>query len=96
MCAMEAKEIIIRLIDQGKITGKEAAILFEAINKPIYYWPYYKSDYKIDIPYEDSKTNGIPWWQNYQLVANKDPEGYSLLSNTGLCNTKPIKTTCDK
>ena len=57
---MEAKEIIIRLIDQGKITGEEAAILFEAINRPIYYWPYYKTDYKIGLPYEESKTNGAP------------------------------------
>ena len=57
---MEAKEIIIRLIDQGKLTGEEAAILFEAINRPIYYWPYYKTDYKIGLPYEESKTNGAP------------------------------------
>lgn len=86
---MEAKEIIIRLIDKGKITGKEASILFEAINRPIYYWPYYKPNYKIDNPYETH-------WQDYQLVANKDPEGFSFLNNPGLCNTKSIKTTCEK
>ena len=81
---MEAKEIIIRLIDDGKITGEEASILFEAINtKQIYYWPYYKAT-----------TDDKPWWQNYQITANKDPEGYSL-SSLGYSSEKPWTKTCD-
>ena len=31
---MDAKELIIKLIDANAISGEEALILFEAINKP--------------------------------------------------------------
>ena len=92
---MDAKEIIIKLVDTGRITGEEAAVLFEAIYTKTYYWPYYKTNYKIDIPYEESKTNGVPWWQDYQLTANKDLEGTGISSNTGLYDAKPWKETCD-
>ena len=60
---MEAKEIIIKLIDEDKITGEEASVLFEAINNKISYVPYY-------VPYH----NNNPWY-SCDITANKDSEG---------------------
>lgn len=92
---MDAREIIVKLVDAGKITGEEAAVLFEAIYTKTYYWPYYKTDYKIDIPYKETKTDEFPWWQNYKLTVNKDLEDTGVSSTTGLCDTKPWTETCD-
>lgn len=63
---MEAKEIIIKLIDEDKITGEEASVLFEAINSKISYVPYY-------VPYYDNK----PWYSDDTIITatNKDSEG---------------------
>lgn len=61
---MEAKEIIIKLIDEDKITGEEASVLFEVINNKISYVPYY-------VPYYDNN----PWYSNNTVTANKDSEG---------------------
>ena len=95
MYAMDAKEIIIKLVDTGKITGEEAAVLFEAIYTKFYYWPYYKADYEIGIPYRETKTDEAPSWQKYQSTSNKDTEGTGVASNTGLYDAKPWKETCD-
>ena len=56
---MDAKELIIKLIDANAISGEEALILFEAINKPkeieriekiIEKYPWWKYDYTTTYP----------------------------------------------
>ena len=48
---MTAKEIIIRLVDEGKISGEEAFILIDAIKPSIVYQPYEIKPYN-------------PWWKD--------------------------------
>ncbi len=58
---MDAKELIIKLIDANAISGEEALILFEAINKPkeieriekiIEKYPWWKYDYTTTYPWK--------------------------------------------
>ena len=52
---MTAKDIISRLIDDKIISGEEAFVLIEAINKPTtIYQPYEIKPY-------------YPWWNNYSI-----------------------------
>ncbi len=60
--AMTAKEIIIKLVDENKLSGEEAFILIEAISKQIIYQPYEIKTYPYTYPYTytiSDQTNTI-------------------------------------
>ena len=59
---MTAKEIIIKLVDENKLSGEEAFILIEAISKQIIYQPYEIRTYPYTYPYTytvSDQTNTI-------------------------------------
>lgn len=59
---LTAQEIVEKLIDEQKISGKEAVILLNAINKPV------EKEY---IPY--TPPNTTPW---YQTLDTREPKCY--------------------
>lgn len=84
---MEAKELIIKLIDTNAITGEEALILFEAINKPkeieriekiIEKYPWWKYDYTTTGPWKAS---------DYEITCASS----NTSSNASSINDKMIK-----
>ena len=66
---LTAQEIIEKLIDEQKISGKEAVILLNAINKPV--------EVKIEkeyVPYSPPITT--PWYQTISTGGTGEPRCY--------------------
>ena len=68
---MEAKELIIKLIDTNAITGEEALILFEAINKVtiarMILDSFYYYGYNTPMPGTNQYTNAKINYRGYNL-----------------------------
>lgn len=74
---LTAQEIVEKLIDEQKISGKEAVILLNAINKPV------EKEYTPYIP------NTTPWYQqNLNLVPKEcyEPGGFCINPNKDCIN----------
>lgn len=76
---LTAQEIIEKLIDEKKISGKEAVILLNAINKPV------EKEYTPYTPYIPDTT---PWYQSLDAREPKcyEPGGFCVNPNMDCIN----------
>lgn len=68
---MTAKEIIIRLVDESKISGEEAFILIDAMKPSIVYQPYEIKPYN-------------PWWKTEPYTITCTNDSISTINKSNL------------